>query len=123
MSEPEKLRKCLRAYIDFGLQNPNHYYVTFGIPEHQWVDVAPESDATMHKLGDSAFQRLRDGIGACQASGDFRIADLETTSQSVWMMIHGVVSLLITMPTHFQWVDRETLIESSLDQIVRSLRA
>ncbi|MCC7156712.1 MAG: TetR/AcrR family transcriptional regulator [Bryobacterales bacterium] len=122
-SASNKLRSCLRAYIDFGLQNPNHYYVTFCVPEYQWKDVSPETEGGIYQLGIQAFQSLRDGLTACQRSPEFRIEDVETTAQMVWTMIHGVTSLLITLPTQFPWVERERLIETSLDHILRSLRA
>lgn len=121
--DANRLRKCLRAYIDFGLQNPNHYYVTFCLPEFQWTDVSPESGGTIYQIGMQGFQSLRDGLTACQRSPEFRIEDVETTAQIVWSMIHGITSLLITLPTQFPWVEREHLIETFLDHTLRSLRA
>lgn len=121
--DPEKLRRCLRAYVDFGLKYPNHYYVTFCLPEHQWGEVPAEREVVIHRLCDEAFQRLRDGLSASRQDPSFNIGDVEVAAQSVWMMIHGITSLLITIPTHFPWVDRELLIESALDQILRGLKA
>jgi hypothetical protein len=50
--------------------------------------------------------------------------DLEETSQTVWMFIHGTTSLLIINGGDpcFPWVDHERLIENSLDMILNSLR-
>src|SRR5580698_4483234 len=58
----ERLRRGLRAYIQFGLDNPNHYFITFMQPSSQC------------SAGGRCFGELLKGVGfameAGQAGGD-----------------------------------------------------
>ena len=40
----------------------------------------------------------------------------------LWAMIHGLTSLLITKP-HYQWVERNLLIDALIDNALQGLRA
>jgi AcrR family transcriptional regulator len=117
----ESMRLSLRQYIDFGLAHPDHYLVTFGIPELQKPDLCSNDlhDAILG-AGMRSFQKLKDGLLQCQALGVIRQEDGDLQAQSVWAMIHGITSILITCPT-FPFVDRETLIKSTLDKIMAGL--
>jgi AcrR family transcriptional regulator len=119
----EGMRASLRQYIDFGLAHPDHYLVTFGIPELQKPGSCSDGlhDAIL-SAGMRSFSKLRDGLQQCQAAGLIRHEHGEVQAQSVWAMIHGITSILITCPT-FPFVDRETLIESTLDKIMAGLAA
>lgn len=111
------LRRGLRCYINFGLEHPHHYVLTFGTP-HQ-------HDPAVSDSGLETFGLLRTALERCREAGVVKFADLEATSQSVWMFIHGTASLLILFnkDEHFPWVERERLIENSLDLIIRGLKA
>jgi AcrR family transcriptional regulator len=116
----EGLRKGLRAYVDFGLQHPNHYKVTFIIPlppHHE-----PGQEADVFPMGDRAFDMLRNAVRACVEQGRFHQVDVETTSQALWAAVHGVTSLLICH-ADFPWVDRESLIDATIDIAIRGLMA
>src|SRR5579864_7645114 len=56
----DKLRRGLRTYIQFGLDNPNHYIVTFiqGQANH-------EAQAVYQTAGQKAFACLRQGVQEC----------------------------------------------------------
>jgi AcrR family transcriptional regulator len=110
----EKLRRCLREYIQFGLDHPHHYLITFCTPP------PPGLQQVARDPGASSFQKLKDGLEACQRTGKARRMNLDLQAQTVWMHIHGVTSLLITAQ-HFPWVSRETLIDTSLDSLMRAL--
>lgn len=111
----EMLRKALRAYIDFGLAHPNHYVAVLCLPEPEHSSTRP-MEAGLH-----AFDLLRKGLRGCMEAGVIRHQDIETTSQTTWMMLHGVTSLLITSRS-FPFVEREKLIEFSLDRILGGLK-
>lgn len=115
----EGLRKGLRAYVDFGIEHPNHYKVTFVLPLPPHHDDDPP-DA--FPLGDQAFDVLRRAVRSCVDSGRFRDVDVETTSQALWAVSHGVTSLLVCH-NDFPWVDREHLIDQTLDVAIRGLLA
>ena len=118
------LRKGLRSYIDFGIEHPNHYLLTFCTPmDHTEQEKNPDFEET-NKVGLETFDHLRRALDRCRQSGQLQFEDLETTSQVVWTFIHGTTSLMILScgDPHFPWVERGRLIETSLDMIIRSLR-
>lgn len=114
----EGLRRGLRAYIDFGLEHPAHYRVTFMMPHaHQCHAGEPSrSDAA----GERAFQCLADAVTACVAAGAVRVKDVDLTSQMLWTAIHGLTSLMITHPD-FPWADREALIGNLIDTLMQGM--
>jgi len=112
----EKLREGLKAYIQFGLKHPNHYYTTFMRPNCGGGDY--EGSA-----GEGAFQKLVEGVAACVQAGRFREMDVLAISQSLWMMVHGITALLVTFGEGFPWVERERLIDLTVDNTLRGWAA
>lgn len=106
----------LRAYIDFGLKNPNHYYVTF-IAGARSVDYTYEGSS-----GQRAFEFLRGTLEACVATGRVRPMDVDTAAQALWMAAHGLVSLLISDKS-FPFASRQRLIDQLMDTQIRGLKA
>jgi AcrR family transcriptional regulator len=120
----ERLRRCLRTYIQFGLDNPKHYIFSLCTPEPplNYEDGYTEQvkQATLNS-GLAAFDYLRRGIAQSMEEGIIRRQDVELAAQVTWAMLHGLTSLLIT--THsFPFLDRELLIDTLVDQIVRGLK-
>jgi len=118
------LRRGLRFYIDFGLQHPHHYILTFGTPSGTYdIEKAPEF-LEANRVGLENFDCLRRALERCRSSGLLKFDDLEATAQVIWTFIHGTTSLLILCHSdpHFPWVTKEQLIETGLDMILRSLR-
>ena len=115
----EGLRKGLRAYVDFGLEHPAHYRVTFMTPHaiHSEEQGVP---CRCDEKGEEAFGCMRASAGACVDRGRLRVKDIELVSQVLWSGIHGVTSLLIAHPD-FPWMDRETLINTLIDTLVKGL--
>jgi AcrR family transcriptional regulator len=114
----ERLEKGLRAYIEFGLKHPNHYKVTFMMPSAMTPDQCPRS----REMGQKAFANLRGMLEECAAKKLIEIQDLESTAQCVWAMVHGLTSLMIAKP-HYQWADRNHLIDTLLSNVMRGLNA
>src|SRR5207247_20188 len=111
------LRRGLRAYIEFGLQNPNHYLVTFvlaGRPLHETGQAKPDS-------GGRCFDNLRGIVRKCIDEGLLRAGDVEEASQVLWAGIHGITTLLITKPG-FPFVEQTRLVERVVDVLVEGLR-
>jgi AcrR family transcriptional regulator len=119
-----QLRRGLRFYIDFGLEHPQHYILTFGTPHGTYdMEKAPEF-LEANKVGLETFDCLRRSLERCRTAGLLKFDDLEATAQVVWTFIHGTTSLLILYHTdpHFPWVTKERLIETGLDMILKSLQ-
>jgi AcrR family transcriptional regulator len=116
----ERLRRGLRAYIEFGLKHPNDYRVAFILDLKPVAD--PERLLRCHAMGDKTFDHMRQGVSQCVATGLFRPLPVEATSQALWAAIHGLTSLLI-VHSSFPWVERNLLIDTLLDGVLGGLRA
>jgi AcrR family transcriptional regulator len=108
------LRAGLRAYVEFGLRHPYHYQLTFMTP-------SAAGGERRRQIGQQCFDSLRAAVRACVEGGMLRSDDVELASQVLWTAIHGVTSLLIARPK-FPWVNRERLIDETIDNAVRGLR-
>jgi len=114
----ERLKRGLVAYVKFGLENPEHYRVIFMMPP------PGEFVKSRHLQADSpgmqAFDFLRRCVFDCISAEKFRTKDAELTSQTLWCGVHGVTSLLITHQK-FPWVNKEQLIQSTVDALMSGL--
>ena len=110
------LREGLRAYVDFGLKNPNHYTVAFILKPN----AAEDDYAFEDSLGARAFATLQSGVAACVEAGVLRPVDVDTTAQGLWAGIHGVTSLLI-VHCDFPFVSKNKLIDHTIDMMIRGL--
>jgi AcrR family transcriptional regulator len=119
------LRLGLRAYIEFGVAHPHHYLVALGVI-HSEEEKEQAFDPAMGMPGLEAFSFLRRAVARCMESGVIAKGDVETTSQALWMCVHGVTSLLITRygehDHYFPWLDKKHLIDSSLDLLLSGLQ-
>jgi len=99
-----------RAYVRFGLDNPEPYRVIFmrkpsDTPLRWQVDKILNASAFGHLLED-----VRTAIAAGLIEGDPMLVSL-----SLWTAVHGLTSLLISKP-RFPWPDVDVLV----DQLARS---
>jgi AcrR family transcriptional regulator len=112
MQDPvEELRKGMRAYVEFGLQNPNDYRFAFML--------RPPMEKHPYKVH-AAFESLRYLVRRCVEEKRFRGVDVEATSQAIWASVHGITSLLIQRPA-FPWVPKKKLIAQIINTAVDSL--
>jgi len=107
------LKNKLRAYVEFGLRFPNHYHFAF-------VSRRPGGAVAEPHRPHASYDVLRDAVRRCIEEQRPAWPDVETTSQILWVTIHGITSLLIARPT-FPWIERDRLIEQVLDTAIRGL--
>jgi hypothetical protein len=79
------------------------------------------SGQAIYGCGMASFCRRIDGLRVCMEAGLIRKGNLALLAQSPWLMMHGVTAGLVCS-ADFSFVDREMLIEHSLDRIVGSLQ-
>jgi AcrR family transcriptional regulator len=112
------VRAMMRAYIEFGLAEPDRYRIAFMTDTTPSVD--PSSFLKAGSMEAAAYdlvrQRVKDAIEKDEDNTD----EVDAVAQTLWAMAHGIVSLLITHRT-FPWAARETLIETSLRLITETL--
>jgi len=114
----DRLRRGLKAYIEFGLKHPNHYKVAFMMSE-PFDD--PQHCVRSRTMGKKAFDHLRVEIASLAQQHLIDVDDVEATAQAMWATIHGLTSLLIAHPK-FQWVERNHLIDTLIENAVNGLR-
>jgi AcrR family transcriptional regulator len=115
---------CMRAYIETGLEEPNHYLMAFSTSKR----VAPH----FHSEEDVAFQAEHVLVGMIESGmeqGIFRKVDPQVASKSVWASLHGLTALLVGMegfPTGMpgsEHVEADAVIDFHTDMILRGLKA
>jgi AcrR family transcriptional regulator len=108
------LKRCGRAYVDFGLRYPNDYRVTFMM---SLKPPSAEDYLREDSMGMKAYGYLRKIVEECIRQGKFKGAELESTTQTMWITVHGITSLIIAM-TDFPWADQEHVIDQTIDKII-----
>jgi hypothetical protein len=102
----ENMRALFSAFANWGLQNPTHYRLltTVRLPDRPPIPAGEEARVMLEQpINELALrERLH--------------TDLETTRQSFWVLLHGIVSLRHTRPD-VEW--SEALMESALDSMIR----
>ena len=101
----ESLRRRGRVYVRFGLEHPEPYRILFMALNER----APQQDVVVG-AGARVFQHLVDAVQRCIDAGVFRPVDPVLAATGVWAAVHGVTSLLISLPG-FPWPDIETLVD------------
>ncbi|NTU43305.1 MAG: TetR/AcrR family transcriptional regulator [Nitrospirales bacterium] len=115
-SSPDlRLRSILKAYIDFGLSEPDRYKIIYMIDISQHVSTA--SLLAQGKAADKLRGIVRRRLDEVLIESG-QTSDSECLFQAIWAHLHGIVSLLIGRPD-FPWVDRNKLIETSIDITVK----
>ncbi|HEX9342462.1 MAG TPA: TetR/AcrR family transcriptional regulator [Actinomycetota bacterium] len=115
----EALRRCGRAYVAFGLENPEAYRILLMCHDREGPERAqPEAVANAAAFFD-LVQRVQRAIDA----GALGPVDPVQAALGLWATAHGLTSLLIAHPA-FPWPqDRAQLIDRILDQALTGLLA
>ena len=107
------------AYVQFGLETPDHYKITFSgaiQDEHSYPEFVETSQRNM--------QVLKAIVERCRTAGilDTEGIDPELQAISLWGVIHGLVSLIIQrqLPSELsRRVRPEEMVVATLRQVVR----
>ncbi len=111
-----RLRRAGRLYVQFGLNHPDHYFLTFAV-----VGFSGFNPEDVPLTGIRSFDCLRRNVGACIEQGQLRITDVEEVAQSLWASIHGLVMLFIGKPC-FPFIERNRLIDAVMDIAIEGIR-
>jgi AcrR family transcriptional regulator len=101
----ESLRRRGGAYVRFGLENPEPYRILFMTRNEN----AQQQDI-VGGAGGRAFHHLVDAVQRCIDAGAFRPVDPVLAATGVWAAVHGVTSLLISLPG-FPWPDIDAVVD------------
>lgn len=111
-----RLRLMLRAYVDFGFDNPNAYRLAYMTRP---IELREGAQSAARELGHELYRSFEGVVEELEAAGRLR-GDARTTAQALWAGVHGVVSLIITKP-YFDWADRETLVATLIEGLLGGL--
>jgi AcrR family transcriptional regulator len=109
----DNLRRGLRTYIQFGIDNPNHYIVTFVQAKQIPHDHQPQT-------GQRCFDHLRAAVQHCIRAGQLNCEDTEEVAQAIWAGAHGVTTLLITC--NFPFIESNRLIDRVVHILIEGIR-
>jgi AraC-like DNA-binding protein len=116
----EALRKCCRAYVDFGLEHPDQYTAAFLLDSGRRLQ--PDEVAVRFPMAMISFKQLLSGVEACMHSGAFAQSDPKAVSQVIWAGLHGITALLIVKAS-FPWIQRDHLIDLVIESMLKSFRS
>jgi AcrR family transcriptional regulator len=110
-----RLRELGRTYIRFGLEHPTQYRLMFMERTGYLLRCRPQQESPrIHSFG-----ILRETVQSAIDAGRLRPGSAEQYSQTLWALVHGVVSLAIGMPLDPAAVP--ALAESALDLAIDGL--
>lgn len=116
----EFFRRSLRAYVDFGLEHPSAYDFVFCTSPAVFKAMDEETLNAIHQVAMGSFGRLVEGIRLCMDGGHIAAGDPMLKAYATWLFMHGVVAGLM-YGCGFPFVDKQLLLEHSLDRIIGSL--
>jgi AcrR family transcriptional regulator len=107
-----------RAYVRFGLDNPEHYRILFM--------TRPSAEAKPRDVdclpGLTAFGHIVEAVARCMEAGAVAQGDAFLVATGLWSAMHGVTSLLIARPD-FPWPALDDLLGHVLGVQSRGLQA
>jgi AcrR family transcriptional regulator len=112
----DKLRRGIRAYIQFGLDHPHHYIVTF-----IQAKISHQSQSVFENVGIQAFQGLRQCVQNCVDAGELVSNDTDEIAQTIWAGMHGLTALLVSC-TGFPFVEQSRLIDRMAHTLIEGAR-
>jgi len=93
----EALRRRGQAYVRFGLRNAEAYRVLFMYKDH-----VPEGVDHERLSRSETFNHLVESVRRCLDAGAFRPGDPFQIAIGLWVLVHGITSLLLAAPG-FPW--------------------
>jgi AcrR family transcriptional regulator len=128
----ERLRALMGAYINFGIENPHEYRLTFmtALPRLR-RGAEMQSFRERHRAGEAVdlsavprgivcFGMLERCVLDAVQGGFTMAAEPAILTEAVWASGHGLVSLVITHDD-FGFSSRETLIATSVEVMLNGL--
>nr|WP_295107490.1 TetR/AcrR family transcriptional regulator [uncultured Caulobacter sp.] len=121
---PKNFERCLRVYIDFGLDHPDAYRVAFMLEKSVDGPLSKEKNGLEKTggkpmaAGKAVFAVFVEMVAEFHARGETVSNDAMAASQVLWAGLHGLVALLIARP-EFPWIDREQLIATHVAMLTR----
>jgi AcrR family transcriptional regulator len=113
-----RARAVIKAFVDFGLSDPGRYRIAFmmNIP----VGKKTKGFLDAGTKGLQAYETLRKMVYETVKNKANDNEDIDCLIQVLWANTHGIIASLIEHPD-FPWVDRDKLVNRSIEITVRGL--
>jgi len=112
----EALRRRGQAYVRFGLRNAEAYRVLFMYKDH-----VPENVDERYLYRSGTFNHLVESVQRCLDAGALRPGDPLQIAVGLWVLVHGITSLLLAAPA-FPWPhEPEELVDHLVDDHLQGL--
>lgn len=105
-----RLREVGRAYFNFGLNNPVYYQLMF--MQRSDFLFCPKPDEELPRI--ASFVVLTNAVQAGIEAGVFKLGDVQTYSLTAWSLVHGLISLWISMPQ----LIGESVVRRNMDTVL-----
>jgi AcrR family transcriptional regulator len=117
LSNLDKLKSFMRAYVRFGLEHPDEYRMTFAVkakgigPVHH-TDTPPADGPG--SVGPQLFAGLVRQVERLISEGTFAPRDAKSASEMIWMLGHGMIMLISSLP-QFPWRNPDEAIADATE--------
>jgi len=112
----EALRRRGQAYVRFGLRNAEAYRVLFMYKDH-----VPDNVDERYLYRSGTFNHLVESVQRCLDAGALRPGDPLQIAIGLWVLVHGITSLLLAAPA-FPWPhEPEELVDRLVDDHLQGL--
>jgi hypothetical protein len=112
------VRAVIRAFVDFGVSDPGRYRLAFAtneFPDLKATDFLQKGTKGLH-----AYETVRKMVHDAIKKKPKKTEDLDCVTQILWAHTHGLITFL-SYPSDFPWVERDKLINRSIDMAAREL--
>jgi AcrR family transcriptional regulator len=124
-NSPDAIRRLFEAYVEFGLQHPDEYQLTFMVGNSAPKFTRRKDLSRPFKLqgiGVQSFLLFRDQVAPLIESGELKDGDVSLITQTLWATAHGLVSLMIARPGYLL-SKRRPLVEAAVAALMTGLQA
>ncbi len=112
------LQALCRAFVDFGLDNPEYYEIMFMLHPERMERYPAEKYRRARRNLDVIAATLADGV----AQGVMVVEDVRVAASTIWGALHGAVSLLLVRRVDVR-IDPDAFIEATITQTMQGVLA
>ncbi|HEY6420280.1 MAG TPA: TetR-like C-terminal domain-containing protein [Candidatus Binataceae bacterium] len=121
---PDLLRRLVEAYVEFGLEHPDEYQLSFMVG-HAAPKFTRRKDLSrpfeQQGIGVQSFLLFPDQVARMIDAGHLKNGDVTIVTQTIWAAAHGLVSLMIARPGYLL-SDRRPLVDATVDALLTGLQ-
>jgi AcrR family transcriptional regulator len=114
----ERLEAIARAYVEFGLANPEVYEIMY-LFHPQSMERLPKE---LYRRARRGFDLVVQTVVACAAPAALAEADARLAAAALWATLHGVVSTILTQRLDAR-IDRRRYIERTVASGMAGVRS